>query len=71
MRGAVSTVDYDPRRPEIIADPYPAFAALRARDPVHWSDALGGWVLTRYDDVKAALTDPRLSADRKIGRAHV
>jgi len=64
VRGAVSTVDYDPRRPEIIADPYPAFAALRARDPVHWSDALGGWVLTRYDDVKAALTDPRLSADR-------
>jgi cytochrome P450 len=31
---------------------------------VHWSEILGGWVLTRYDDVKAALGDPRMSSDR-------
>ncbi len=40
-------VDYDPRRPEVIADPFPTFARLRERDPVHWSEPLGGWVLTR------------------------
>ncbi|HXZ02468.1 MAG TPA: cytochrome P450 [Stellaceae bacterium] len=57
-------VDYDPRRPEEIADPFPSFARLRAEDPVHWSDILGGWVLTRYRDVRAALADRRLSADR-------
>ncbi len=57
-------VDYDPRRPELIADPFPMFARLRAADPVHWSDALGGWVLTRYRDVRAVLFDKRLSADR-------
>ena len=55
---------YDPRRPEIMADPYPAFARLRAEDPVHWSPVLRGWLLTRYRDVRPALTDPRLSADR-------
>jgi len=60
----MTPIEYDPRRPDIIADPYPVFAVLRDRDPVHWSDVLGGWVLTRYDDVKAALNDPRLSADR-------
>ena len=57
-------VDYDPRRPEEIADPFPTFARLRAADPVHWSDILGGWVLTRYRDVRAVLFDRRLSADR-------
>jgi len=55
---------YDPRRPEIMADPYPAFATLREQNPVYWSPVLKGWVLTRYRDVRAALMDPRLSADR-------
>jgi cytochrome P450 len=57
-------IAYDPRRPEVVADPYPAFERLRDEDPVHWSEVLGGWVLTRYTDVRAALSDPRLSADR-------
>ena len=62
--GGAHGVDYDPRRPEEIADPFPSFARLRAEDPVHWSDILGGWVLTRYADVRAGLFDRRLSADR-------
>jgi cytochrome P450 len=33
--------------------------ALRRADPVHWSDELGTWVFTRYDDIAAALRDPR------------
>ncbi|MGH7278382.1 MAG: cytochrome P450 [Candidatus Rokuibacteriota bacterium] len=57
-------VDYDPRRPEVVADPYPVLAALQREDPVHRSEILGGWVLTRYADVRSALNDPRLSADR-------
>src|SRR6266481_1142921 len=57
-------VRYDPRRDEVIADPFPSYQLLRAEDPVHWSDVLGGWVLTRYDDVKSALLDRRFSADR-------
>lgn len=55
---------FDPRRPEIMADPYPAFARLREASPVYWSPVLKGWVLTRYADVRAALFDARLSADR-------
>ena len=58
------TVDYDPRRPEEIADPFATFARLRTEDPVHRSEILGGWVLTRYRDVRAVLFDRRLSADR-------
>jgi cytochrome P450 len=55
---------YDPRRADVVADPYPALARLRAEDPVHWSAVLGGWVLTRYADVRGCLAEPRLSADR-------
>lgn len=55
---------FDPLTPEMLADPYPVLRQLREQEPVHRSDAIGGWVLTRYDDVLAALRDPRLSADR-------
>jgi cytochrome P450 len=60
----MATLLYDPRLPAVTADPYTAFAKLRAGDPVHWSPVLRGWVLTRYADVRAALFDPKLSADR-------
>jgi cytochrome P450 len=58
------SVTFDPRDPGVIADPFPALRALQVEDPVHWSEPLKSWVLTRYDDVRAALSDPRLSADR-------
>jgi hypothetical protein len=35
---------------------------MRQQDPVCWSDALGFWVLTRYDDVLAATRSPALSS---------
>jgi hypothetical protein len=37
--------------PAFMADPYPTLRQLREDDPVHWSESLGGWVVTRYDDV--------------------
>lgn len=48
---------YDPFDADVIADPYPFYAALRQDDPVAWSDASKCWVLSRYDDVDAALRD--------------
>ena len=51
-------------RPERLADPYPAYRRVRARDPIHWDEVVRVWVLTRYTDVAALLGDPRLSADR-------
>lgn len=45
-------------------DPAAAFAVLRARDPVWWSDRHRAWILTRHADVVDALTSPTLSADR-------
>ncbi|MBB3086011.1 cytochrome P450 family protein [Geodermatophilus sabuli] len=49
-------------------DPYPAYERLRAQAPVR-EVALprGGttWLITRYDDVRAAFTDPRLVKDHR------
>ena len=46
--------------PEAIADPYPLLAELRETAPVHKSGVSDYWVLTRYDDCRGALRDPRL-----------
>jgi len=53
----------DPRRPDVIAD-RSQLPGASCGGPRHWSDSLGGWVLTRYDDVKNALLGSTLLADR-------
>ena len=58
------TMIYDPAHPIVRADPYPAYARLRTEDPVHWHTGLKCWILTRYDDVAAALSGPSMSPDR-------
>ena len=45
-------------------DPYPLYDQLRAEQPVYWSDAVGAWLLTRYDDVTTTLRDPRRFSSR-------
>jgi cytochrome P450 PksS len=55
---------YDLFAPEAVANSYPLFKRMRSEDPVHYSEALGSWILTRYRDVEAALHDERLSSDR-------
>jgi cytochrome P450 len=50
--------------PELTADPYPALAALRREDPVHFSEEHGAWLISRYDDVVAAFMDERMSSNR-------
>ena len=55
------TSQFNPLSYEFRRDPYPIYARLRAEAPVS-RNALGAWLLTRYDDVSAALRDPRLGA---------
>ncbi|MDT3396598.1 cytochrome P450 [Streptomyces sp. B1866] len=56
---------------ELLADPYGTYARLREAGPVHriaGTDGLPAWVVTRYDDVRQALADPRLSLDKRNAR---
>ena len=48
---------YNPLSPDVIQNPYKAYARLRRQSPVHRSAILGSWVLTRYEDVLAAAKD--------------
>ncbi len=41
-------------------DPYPAYQRLREGDALHWSEAWGAWLQTRFDDVVASLRDHEL-----------
>ena len=47
-----------------VADPYSYFAGLREAAPLHRDEHLGAWLVLRYDDVRAAFRDSRLSSDR-------
>ena len=48
--------------PEVLANPYPLFEALRTKATVYWDPFLHAWVVTRYQDVVTVLHD--FSADR-------
>jgi cytochrome P450 len=58
---------YDPADPDVIADPYPTYSRLRDAEPVHHSEGLGIWVLTRYDDVVAVLRDHERFSSTVLG----
>jgi cytochrome P450 PksS len=60
-------MDVNIASPEHKADPYPFYARLRAEAPVArvtLPDRQTAWLVTRYDDVAAALKDERLVKDR-------
>ncbi|EDY51064.1 cytochrome P450 hydroxylase [Streptomyces clavuligerus] len=51
-----------------MADPYAVYDELRATAPVHriiGPEGLPVWIVTRYDDVRQGLADPRLSLDKR------
>lgn len=57
---SVPTTSLDLTAPEVVADPYPFFAAERARHPVAWHEASGRWLAFDHASVSAAQRDRRL-----------
>jgi hypothetical protein len=67
-----SAADFDEHlvTPEFMANPYPLLHRLREEDPVHWSDTIGGWILTRYDDILVSFKDTEhFSNENRLGQA--
>jgi cytochrome P450 len=55
---------------EFVKDPYPLLHELRSQEPVYWSEAIGAWLLTRYDDVALTMKDPaHFSNENRLGQA--
>ncbi|MDJ0467023.1 cytochrome P450 [Streptomyces sp. H27-C3] len=51
---------FDPSSPAFVADPYPAFAQLRAEGRAHYNAPTRQWLIPRHADVSALLRDRRL-----------
>lgn len=50
---------FDPLSKGYLTNPYPIFAQVRQSEPVFFSPMLNAWVVSRYDDIKAVLHDPK------------
>jgi cytochrome P450 len=51
------SMDFNPYSQAFRDDPYPVYRRLRDEEPAHFSNEVGFWVLSRYDDIVAALQD--------------
>ncbi len=61
-------VTFNPLSREWREDPVPLFQRLREKDPVHYSELLRGYVVSRHEDVDAILRDhQRFSNDPRRG----
>lgn len=56
---------FDPYSPANDANPFPAYQCLRDEFPLFWCEEAGMWVLSRYDDILAALQDWRTYSSAK------
>jgi pimeloyl-[acyl-carrier protein] synthase len=58
--------------PEFVAHPYATLRQMREEMPVYWSDSVGGWLITRYDDVMTTFKHTKdYSNEGRLGRAAV
>jgi len=60
----VAVVNDDLLADEVVQNPSPYYAMLREHHPCYWNERWRGWVLSRYDDVYAAMHSPSYLADR-------
>ena len=58
MSGVVAAMEYDPYSPEFQADPFSVYRWMLDEAPVFYSEKWGWWALSRFEDVRAAATDP-------------
>jgi pimeloyl-[acyl-carrier protein] synthase len=68
----MSTANFDELlvAPDFLADPYPLLHRLREEDPVHWNEAIGGWILTGYDDILVSFKNTSaFSNENRLGKA--
>jgi cytochrome P450 len=62
----VAAGDVDLLAPDLLADPYEGYGRLRERGPLlrgRYLDGSPAWFVTRHDDVRAVLGDPRFVND--------
>ena len=51
-------------QPDVVRCPYPAYSAQRTTDPVSFNERLGGYIVTRHDDILSVLRDTTRFSNR-------
>ena len=68
----VTVTEYNPYAPDVIENPYPYYAWLRAERPVYQNTQLGFWAISRYEDVVAAARNIEVfSSAQGVGPAKI
>jgi cytochrome P450 len=62
---STAVLPFAPHDPSFVANPYPAYAELRGRGPIHRYEPTNQWLIPRYEDVNALLRD------RRFGRTYL
>jgi cytochrome P450 len=52
-----SDIDRELSSAQLMVDPYPIYAKLRAKHPIFWSASWNAWIVSRYSDVVVSLRD--------------
>ena len=60
-------IGYEPYSEQSRANPYAAYRELREHAPVYWAEQADAWVVSRYDEVRAILTQPELFSSDAMG----
>jgi cytochrome P450 len=58
--------DFDPLSQEYLRDPMAAYQQIHSETPVFFIPQMGSWIITRYDDVVAALKDVETFSSKSI-----
>ena len=58
---------FDPLSDEFLTDPFPTWARAHAEHPVFYYPGMDFWVITKFDDVLAAVTDHTTFSSRAVG----
>jgi cytochrome P450 len=68
--GAAADLEERLASESFVRDPYPLLRELREQAPVYRSEALGAWLLTRFDDVMVSFRDvEHYSNEGRLGKA--
>jgi cytochrome P450 len=54
------------REPSTVRCPFGVYERLRTHEPVHWSERLGAWMVTRHEDVAQILRSPELFSSAAV-----
>lgn len=55
---------YDPSDEKILENPFEMYQYLQEHEPIHWSEPLKSWIVTKYDDARTVALTKDMSPDR-------